>query len=50
MTETELTAMAADAIHGCMSTPNGVNTPAASGIPARYWCIKDTVINDVYHN
>ena len=33
MTDTELRAMAADAIQGSISTPTGVNTPAAIGIP-----------------
>ena len=33
MTETELRAMAAEAIQGCRSTPTGDNTPAAMGIP-----------------
>lgn len=35
MTDTELRAMAADAIHGSISTPTGVNTPAAIGIPEK---------------
>ena len=34
MTETELRAMAAEAIHGSMETPTGENTPAAIGRPA----------------
>lgn len=33
MTETELRAIAADAIHGAIRTPTGANTPAAMGIP-----------------
>ena len=33
MTETELRAIAADAIHGRMESPTGVNTPAAMGMP-----------------
>ena len=37
MTDTELRAMAADAIHGSISTPTGVNTPAAIGIPEEEW-------------
>ena len=32
-TETELSAIAADPIHGSSLNPNGLNTPAATGIP-----------------
>ena len=32
-TETELNAIAADPIHGSSLNPNGLNTPAATGIP-----------------
>ena len=34
MTDTELRAMAAEAIHGWILTPTGENAPAAMGIPA----------------
>lgn len=34
-TETELAAIAADAIHGSSIIPNGLNTPAANGMPRR---------------
>ena len=33
ITETELRAMAAEAIHGSIDTPSGENTPAAIGTP-----------------
>ena len=36
MTETELRAMAAEAIHGSIDTPSGENTPAAIGIPTNH--------------
>lgn len=33
MTDTELRAIAADAIHGLILKPSGLNAPAAIGIP-----------------
>lgn len=38
-TETELSAIAADAIHGCSVMPNGLNTPAANGIPSKLYML-----------
>lgn len=38
-TETELIAIAADAIHGCNMMPNGLKTPAASGIPSKLYIL-----------
>ncbi|KAF4524797.1 hypothetical protein B566_EDAN010172 [Ephemera danica] len=38
-TETELSAMAADAIQGCRWNPRGLNTPAARGIPTRLYML-----------
>ena len=37
ITETELRAMAAAAIHGCSVTPTGVSAPAAIGIPMKLY-------------
>lgn len=38
-TETELIAIAADAIHGWSVMPNGLKTPAANGIPSRLYIL-----------
>ena len=35
-TDTLDIAIAADAIHGSILNPTGINTPAATGIPAKY--------------
>ena len=34
-TDTELSAIAADPIHGCSLMPHGLKTPAATGMPTR---------------
>lgn len=38
-TDTELAAIAADAIHGCNVIPNPLNTPAANGIPTKLYIL-----------
>lgn len=38
-TDTELAAIAADAIHGCSIKPNTLNTPAANGMPSRLYML-----------
>lgn len=38
-TDTELAAIAAEAIHGSSTKPNGVNTPAANGMPNRLYML-----------
>lgn len=38
-TDTELAAIAADAIQGCKINPNGLKTPAANGIPNKLYIL-----------
>lgn len=38
-TDTELAAIAADAIHGCNMIPNPLNAPAANGMPSRLYML-----------
>lgn len=38
-TDTELAAIAADAIHGCNTKPNELNAPAANGIPSKLYML-----------
>lgn len=38
-TDTELAAIAADAIHGCRINPKPLNTPAANGIPSKLYML-----------
>lgn len=38
-TDTELAAIAADAIHGCNTKPNALNAPAANGIPSKLYML-----------
>lgn len=38
-TDTELAAIAADAIHGWRVKPNELNTPAANGIPSKLYIL-----------
>lgn len=44
-TDTELAAIAADAIHGCSIRPNELNTPAASGIPSKLYMLAKRKFN-----
>ena len=44
MTETELRAMAAEAIHGSIDTPSGENTPAAIGTPTNHHEVDQCII------
>lgn len=38
-TDTELAAIAADAIHGCNIKPNALNAPAANGMPSKLYML-----------
>lgn len=38
-TDTELAAIAADAIHGCNTKPNELNAPAANGMPSKLYML-----------
>lgn len=46
-TDTELAAMAADAIHGCNTKPNALNAPAANGIPSKLYMLAKKKFNRI---
>lgn len=46
-TDTELAAIAADAIHGCKIKPNELNTPAAKGIPKMLYILANKKFNRI---